>query len=58
VGVGFAIVGAILKPIGLDPATIDAHAINRGGRMSDQEQSGKSGLVFGARNLAARSSTR
>ena len=24
---------------------------NRGGRMSNQEQSGKSGLVFGARNL-------
>src|SRR3954471_3213671 len=32
-------------------ATIHARAINRGGRMSNQEQSGKSGLVFGARNL-------
>src|SRR5579863_5075719 len=33
------------------PARIRADAIDRGGRMSNQEQSGRSGLVFGARNL-------
>src|SRR4029077_11157304 len=33
------------------PALIMRGPSSRGGRMSNQEQSGKSGLVFGARNL-------